>query len=149
MSRMRPNDRGQRMSLVLDTGPVLALLDADDPDHARCARLIDDSSETLVVPAATLVEIDYWCRKLLDITVWRSFVDDIANGAYRLVNLDAEGYQRASELEEQYAHLRLGVVDAAVIATCEALGEDKVVTLDHRHFTVVKPMSGTALRLLP
>lgn len=137
------------MSLVLDTGPVLALLDADDPDHERCASLIDEADETLVVPAATLVEIDYWCRKLLDIAVWRAFVDDIGDGAYRLVNLDPPGYQRASELEAQYADLRLGVVDAAVIATCEALGEDKVATLDHRHFSVVRPASGIALRLLP
>lgn len=113
---------------MLDTGPVLALLDADDPDHERCARLIEGTRETLVVPAATLVEIDYWCRKLLGIAVWRAFVDDVADGAYRLVDLDGAGYRRASELEEQYADLRLGLVDAAVIATCEALGEDKVAT---------------------
>lgn len=137
------------MSVVLDTGPVLALLDADDPDHERCAALIDATSETLVVPAAILVEVDYWCRKLLGVAVWRAFVDDIADGAYRLVNLDEAGYRRASELEERYADLRLGLVDAAVIATCEILGEDKVATLDRRHFSVVRTVDGVPLQLLP
>lgn len=127
------------MSLVLDTGPVLALLDADDADHGRCARLITETDEILVVPAPTLVEIDYWCRKLLGVAVWRAFVDDIVDGAYRLVDLDPAGYQRASELEARYADLRLGLVDAAVIATCEMLSEDKVATLDRRHFAVVRP----------
>lgn len=137
------------MSLVLDTGPVLAVLDADDPDHDRCVHLIDATDEPLVVPAATLVEIDHWCRKLLGIAVWRAFVDDIADGAYRLVELDANGYRRASQLEERYADLGLGLVDAAVITTCELLDEDKVATLDRRHFSVVQPAHCQTLRLLP
>jgi len=55
------------MSLVLDTGPILALLDRDDPDHARCVALVDGTAEDLVVPAPVLVEVDYWCRKLLGV----------------------------------------------------------------------------------
>lgn len=31
------------------------------------------------------------------------------------------------------------MVDAAVIAVCERLGETKVATLDRRHFSVVRP----------
>lgn len=137
------------MSLVLDTGPVLALLDADDPDHDRCVQMISEINETLVVPEATLVEIDYWCRKLLGVGVWRTFIDDIAEGAYRLVGLNASGYQRASQIEERYDDLRLGLVDAAVITTCELLDETKVATLDRRHFAVVRPSHCESLRLLP
>ncbi|CAN5845242.1 hypothetical protein BH24ACT15_BH24ACT15_15780 [soil metagenome] len=137
------------MSLVLDTGPVLALLDADDPAHQRCVEMISETDETLVVPEATLVEIDYWCRKMLSVTVWRTFINDIADGAYRLFGLDADGYLRASELEEQYETLRLGLVDAAVITTCELLGETKVATLDNRHFSVVKPHHCERLEVLP
>jgi predicted nucleic acid-binding protein len=34
---------------------------------------------------------------------------------------------------------RVGVVDATVIALAERFGEDKVATLDHRHFAAVRP----------
>lgn len=137
------------MSLVLDTGPILAVLDRDDPEHARCVALIDSSDEDLVVPAPVLVEVDYWCRKLLGTEVWTAFIDDLAIGAYRLFNLDAPAVQRAAEIEAAYADLRIGFVDAAVVATCEVLGEQKVATLDARHFTVVRPTHCARLALLP
>lgn len=137
------------MALVLDTGPVLALLDADDPDHARCTELIESIREPLVIVAPTLVEIDYWIRKRLHPNVWVTFVEDIAAGAYRLEHVDCDDLLRVSELEARYAQLKLGMVDASVIAVCERLGEEKVGTLDHRHFGTVKPRHCKRLRILP
>ena len=56
---------------------------------------------------------------------------------------------RVAELERAYADLNLGMVDAAVIATCERLRETKVATLDQRHFRVVRPRHCDHLTLLP
>lgn len=137
------------MALVLDTGPVLALLDADDPFHRRSVEMIDAMDESFVLVAPTLVEIDYWIRKRLSLDVWQALVDDIAAGAYQVEHLDAADLARVADLEREYADLRLGMVDASVIAVCERLGETKVATLDRRHFSVVKPRHCTALELLP
>lgn len=137
------------MALVLDTGPILAALDADDPYHAACSALLADAREPLVVVASTLVEIDYWIRKGLTLDVWHSFVEDIGNGAYLLEPLTPVDLSRAADLEQQYADLGLGLVDASIIAVCERLQEEKVATLDHRHFAVVRPAHCEALRLLP
>lgn len=43
----------------------------------------------------------------------------------------------------------LGFVDAAVFVACVALGEEKVATLDRRHFSVLRTEAGRALDLLP
>ncbi|CAN5907979.1 hypothetical protein BH23ACT2_BH23ACT2_21590 [soil metagenome] len=137
------------MALVLDTGPILALLDANDRYHASCVQMTRTTTETLVVPAATLVEVDYWVRKRLTLAVWRAFVEDLADGAYRLEGPTAADVVRAGEIEEQYADLEIGFVDASVIALCERLGEPKVATLDHRDFSVVVPHHVGALELLP
>lgn len=137
------------MALVLDTGPILAALDADDPYHGACAELLAEAREPLVVVASTLVEIDYWIRKGLTSALWGSFVEDIANGAYRLEALAEPDLVRAAALEEQYADLGLGFVDASVIAVCERLREDKVATLDHRHFGAVRPAHCDGFTLLP
>jgi predicted nucleic acid-binding protein len=66
-----------------------------------------------------------------------------------LHGLDAKDVARAAELETTYASLNLGFVDAAVIVTCERLGETKVATLDRRGLAVVRPRHCDALRLLP
>jgi predicted nucleic acid-binding protein len=137
------------VSLVLDAGPIVALLDRDDPDHARCVALVEQIGEDLLVPAPVLVEVDYWLRKFRQLNVWRVFVEDVSEGAYRLVQVNEDDVLRAAELEEQYADLNLGFVDAAVIALCERFGETKVATLDRRDFSVVRPRHCEALTLLP
>jgi predicted nucleic acid-binding protein len=135
--------------LVVDTGPLFAALDADDRDHERCAVLLRDSGEDLVVPGPVLVELDYFVRKLLGVDAWAMFVADVVAGAYRLEDVDERTLERAADLERAYAALPLGLVDASVIALCERLGETKVATLDRRHFSVVRPSHCAALRLLP
>lgn len=137
------------MPLVLDTGPILALLDAGDPDHRRCVALVERLGEDLIVPATVLVELDYWVLKLLGHDAWEVFVADLARGAYRLEPLDIADLVRASELERTYADLDLGLVDASVIALCERLDEPKVATLDRRDFSIVRPRHRDALELLP
>jgi predicted nucleic acid-binding protein len=137
------------VALILDTGPILALLDAGDPAHERCIALVEGLQEDLVVPATVLVEVDYWALKLLGHDTWTVFVEDLARGAYRLEAVTLADLQRAAELERTYASLDLGLVDASVIALCERLAEPKVATLDRRHFAVVRPSHVDALRLLP
>jgi predicted nucleic acid-binding protein len=137
------------MPLVLDTGPILALLDAADPDHERCVELVERLGEDLVVPAPVLVEVDYWTLKLLGHGAWGTFVEDVVAGAYRLEPLEPSDLRRAAELERTYEKLDLGLVDAAVIAICERLEEPKVATLDRRDFSVVRPRHVERLRLLP
>jgi len=137
------------VALVLDTGPILALLDAGDPAHARSVAMVEEVQEDLVVPTCVLVEVDYWTHKLLGHETWNVFVEDVASGAYRLEPLTLEDLVRASELETQYPDLDLGLVDASVIALCERLGEPKVATLDRRDFSVVRARHCDALQLLP
>jgi predicted nucleic acid-binding protein len=57
--------------------------------------------------------------------------------------------RRAADLVDTYSDLRIGTVDAIVIATAERLQSTQIVTLDHRHFTVVRPSHVRAFELLP
>lgn len=137
------------MALVLDTGPLLAALDSADPDHERCARLVVEADEDLVVPGLVLAELDYWCHTRLSADAWLVFLDDLLEGVYRAEHATQADLYRCRELQRQYTDLRLGVVDASVLALVERLGEDKVATLDHRHFATVRPAHVGALALLP
>jgi predicted nucleic acid-binding protein len=137
------------MALVLDTGPLLAALDAADPDHRRCARLLSEASEGLVVPILVLAELDYWCHQRLGSSAWLSFMDDLLAGAYRLETATMGDLMRTHEIQTQYDDQSLGVVDASILALVERLGESKLATLDHRHFSVLRPAHVEALQLLP
>jgi hypothetical protein len=137
------------MALVLDTGPLLAALDAADPDHDRCAGLLSETAEDLVVPILVLAELDYWCHERLGASAWISFLEDLLAGAYRLETATPADLARCREIQTQYADQSLGVVDASVLALVERLGESRLATLDHRHFSVLRPAHVEALHLLP
>ncbi|CAN5353850.1 MAG: type II toxin-antitoxin system VapC family toxin [Acidimicrobiia bacterium] len=137
------------MSLVLDTGPLLAALDAADPDHPVCADLLLGATEDLVVPTLVLAELDYWCHERLSGEAWLIFLDDLLDGVYRVEAPTFADLTRCRELQAAYTDLRLGIVDASAIALLERLEEPKVATLDHRHFGAVRPAHVQALRILP
>lgn len=137
------------MALIIDTGPLLAALDRSDPDHDACAALLLESDEDLVVPALVLAELDYWCHERLTAESWLSFLQDVLDGVYTVMAPAHHDLGRCAALQRQYADLALGVVDASVIALCERLGERKIATLDHRHFSVVRPAHVDAVTLVP
>jgi uncharacterized protein len=137
------------VALILDTGPLLAALDAADPAHERSAQLIVNAREDLVVPVLVLAELDYWCHRRLGGAVWLAFLEDVVAGAYRVEAPTSHDLVRCRELQSKYLDLGIGVTDASVIALVERLGERKVATLDHRHFAAVRPAHVDALTLLP
>jgi len=137
------------VGLILDTGPLLAALDAADPDHQRCVELIETATEDLIVPTLVLSELDYWCHERLGPDVWLRFLGDLLAGAYRAQTPTQADLKRCHDLQSTYADLHLGVVDASVLALAERFEEPKLATLDHRHFATVRPVHVDALKLLP
>lgn len=135
------------MALIFDTGPLVALLDASDPDHERCAALARDSGERRLVPTYVLVEVEYMLRPWP--TAFAALLADVERGGLELLELPKRWLLRAGELVERYRDASLGLVDATVIAAAEMLDEPKLATLDHRHFASVRPCHCEALQLLP
>lgn len=137
------------MALILDTGPLYASLDRSDADHRACRNLIETATETLIVPAPVLVELDYWIHRRLHPGVLVALLDDIAEGAYLVEDVLPQDYRRVRELCDRYADTDIGFVDAAILAIVERFNETKLATLDRRHFGLLRPRHVDALRLLP
>lgn len=135
------------MALIIDTGPLVALLDATDPDHERCSELLQHATEPRVVPVCVLVEVEYLLRPWPE--AFAALLAEFGAGGLELLELPMQWLLRAGELVARYRDLPLGLVDATVVASTEMLAETKLATLDQRHFTVVRPAHTTALTLLP
>jgi len=137
------------VALVLDTGVLYAALDLEDPDHDACAELIAGSTEPLLVPAPVLVELEYWVRKRATADAWLAFCEDVHRGSYVVYQVTPELLLDAAKIQARFEDQDIGLVDAVVFQTCESLGEPKVATLDHRHFSILRTSSGGSLELLP
>lgn len=136
------------MALLLDTSGVIALLSRSDDAHDACVAMAADEDQ-LIVPPLTLVEIDYWCRKAAASAAFAQFTRDIEQGAYELATLSIADMMRSAELADTYGDLDLGIVDASVVALSERLQITRVLTLDRRDFSVVRPRHCAALTLVP
>jgi predicted nucleic acid-binding protein len=124
-------------------------MDANDRYHAQSFELINETRERRVIPAAVLPEIDHLARRSLGADAFLDLVREIRRGVYQVEDLLPADYDRVQELLEDYRDLRVGFVDAAVLAIVERLGETKLATLDHRHFAVMKPRHIASLELRP
>lgn len=137
------------MALVLDTGVIFAALDAADPDHDVCRRLLDEATDRLVIPAPVLVELDYFIRRTGPVDVWFSFCEDVHSGSYVVTHIDSTLLIDAARLQVRYADQPIGFVDASVAVVCDALGETRVATLDGRHFGILRTAGGEAFQVVP
>lgn len=137
------------MALVLDTGPLYAAMDRSDTDFEKCAELIENSTEPIVVPAPVIVEVDWLASRRLQPEAFLKLLTDIDNALVQVEELVEADYRRSRDLMARYRDLSLGFVDAAVMSIVERLGETKLATLDRRHFGVVRPRHVPSLRLLP
>jgi predicted nucleic acid-binding protein len=124
-------------------------VDAKDEHHAACAELLREVRGSRIVPAPVLVELDYMASRELGSDVFPAFLDQIRDGAFEVEDLTGGDRERVAELMRDYADLRVGFVDAAVLAVVERIREPKLATLDHRHFSVMRPRHVDALELLP
>ena len=78
-----------------------------------------------------------------------SFLRSLADGTLTLAELQPPDFRRMADLVEQYDNLPLGGSDASVVALAERLGVTTVMTLDRRHFSVVRPRHVATFTLLP
>jgi predicted nucleic acid-binding protein len=128
---------------------IVAAFDRDDDHHEACTSLLARVQEQRVVPSPVLVEIDHLLRRYTQNESFSAALDQVRRGALVIEDLIAADYDRAGELLQTYADLKVGFVDCAVLAVTERLGEPKLATLDHRHFGTMRPRHVEALELLP
>ncbi len=134
--------------IVVDTGVLYAGADEDDADHAASAELLDGHPGPLLVPVPVLVETAWLTERRLGPGAEARFLDAARHELERVDLVDGD-WERAAELIATYADLGLGLVDASVVAVAERLGVGRIATLDHRHFSVVRPRHVDAFELLP
>lgn len=110
-------------------------------------ELLENFPGPLVVPTMCICEISHlsqggWETEAL-------FASALASGEIYTEDPHPSDFDRIAELIETYRDLPLGTVDAAVVAAAERLEVTQIATLDHGHFSVVRPRHVEAFELLP
>lgn len=133
-------------SILLDTSAVVALLDSTDVHHEAVGSYWH---ENLLLPIPLLAEVDYMVSKYLGPHISRAFFRGVENGDLELIGLDNAAFARANAIMARYPSVPLGIADASVMALAETHQIPRILTLDRRHFSLVKPSNMDYFELLP
>jgi len=137
------------MALIGDSGGIVAIYDDTDSNHAGVRAAIEQERDKIIIPSAVLGEIDYLLRARAGQRASLQFLADVNDGAYDIEATTVDDLRRCRVLLVKYADLNLGLCDAAVVALAERLKIDTILTVDERHFRVIRTAQGRAFRLLP
>ena len=135
--------------ILLDTSGLLAALDASERHHRAAAAILREAGEPRLLSPFVLAEVDYLLARHVSARIARSFLAEVAAGAYTLEPFGQGDVARAGEVLDQYADLGLGVADASIVVLAERHGTTDVLTLDERHFRVITTRADRPFRLLP
>jgi len=126
------------MTALLDTGFLLAVLDADDELHSSCAAALVAES-TPLLPDVVLPELAYMILRELGYDVLADFLRSVLRGELAIERTTEEDLTRAVEILEKYADSRIDYVDCVIAAMAERLKIKRILTVDQRHFRLFRP----------
>ena len=132
---------------LVDTGPLVAYLDADDPEHEPTVKRWDRFGGQFVTSGAVITEAMH-------------FVGDHPHGSSQLAELAASSgmqildlcqppeLREAATLMRKYGETPMDFADATLLLIAEALNVTEILTLDRHGFSTYRTRKGRALRIV-
>ena len=133
--------------ILVDAGPLKALVDADDQHHAACVAAVRNIRDHLGTVWPALTEAMYLLagQPHAQEALW----DMLALGAIQLRPLDQDDVPRMRELMRKYADRPMDMADAALLRVAEREGIQTIFTVDKRDFAVYRIHGRARVTVIP
>ena len=133
--------------ILVDAGPMVALIHADDHHHERCKKVLRSLNEPMATVWPPVTEAMY----LL------GFSPEAQQALWGLIErrwilvlpLDLDDVPRIRELMVKYKDLPMDFADAALVRVSEREKIRRIFTLDRRDFSVYRPASEASTSFRP
>lgn len=133
--------------ILVDAGPLVALLHAHDQHHERCVAAL----KRIRAPLATVWPAVTEAMYLLSFSpeAQQALWDRLATDTPRLLILDRHDVPRLKDLMWKYRDRPMDLADAALVCAAEREGLDTVFTIDRADFEVYRLPNRKRFRILP
>jgi len=133
--------------VLVDAGPLVALIDRSDPYHQVCRETLAAIEDPLRTVWPAFTEAMYLLRS--SARAQRALWDMLALESVQLLELGADDYPRMRELMWKYRDLPMDLADAALVRVAERERVRRVFTIDRRDFEVYRPYRLGRFEILP
>lgn len=132
---------------LLDTGPLVAYLDASDSAHQPVAERVDGFTGRLLTTGAVITEAMHFVSSAPNgPRLLAEFVGSSGMQVYDLAQ--AAELRDAAALMERYLDTPMDYADATLVLLAEALSVHDVLTLDRRGFSVYRTRHRRGFKLV-
>lgn len=123
--------------ILVDAGPLIALIHKDDRHHQRCVDVLRSLTEPLATVWPVITEAMY----LLSFS-WKAqdaLWEMIERGVVTVLPIEERELSRMREVMKKYRDLPMDLADAGLVAVAEREKIRRIFTLDRRDFALYRP----------
>ena len=136
-------------SVIVDTSCLYAMVDRDDDFHQRCVDVLIRDDLAFVVSPYVVAELDYLVATRMGLDTEVKTLLQLSSGRFTLAPMTASDMRVAVSIITNYPKLQIGLADASLVVLAKHHDTKSILTLDRRHFDVVRPLQGGRFTLLP
>ena len=133
--------------VLLDTGPLVALLSNADSSHIKCVEVWSALEPPLVTCWPVLTEAAWLLRS--NPSLVEGMLTAGTGGLFKILALNEEDGAAIAGILARYRRLKPQLADAALVHLAGREGIDTVFTLDRRDFSVYRISGMRPFRILP
>ncbi len=131
--------KASAINYLVDAGPLIALLDADDQWHDWSTRTLSVLDEALYTSETALAEACHHLRQLRPALL--ALIRLAAEQRLQLVPVLPDHGSRIGSLLAKYSRMDFG--DATLVVLSELHPMARLITVDRRDFTIYRRKNGT------
>ncbi len=132
---------------LLDTGPLVGYMDANDPSHADVVECLDSFTGQLATTSAVITEAMHFVATSQNGP--RLLAEFVAASAMEVYDLSRPPeLLEAVSLMEKFADAPMDFADATLVLLAEGLNVHDILTLDRRGFSIYRTRRRRHLRLV-
>ncbi len=128
-------------TILVDTGPLVALFNRQDNHHAAVKHWLRDFDGQLVSCWAVLTEV---CHLVPEHLI-APFLRWTAQGGVRVMEIPPSALGELAQLAAKYDDRPMDLADASLVWLANHQGLRDILTLDHKDFAVYRTADGWAL----
>ncbi|HSX37708.1 MAG TPA: PIN domain-containing protein [Chlamydiales bacterium] len=128
--------------LLIDTGFVVALFNADDEHHANARTIVEKIKELKWYTTSFVVQEIFWLlsqRKSFSIAC--AFLLKVPS-LFVLPNLPQDWPIRVANIVRRYSSAKIDLADASLVVLADHLKTGQIVSIDRKDFSILRWTGG-------
>ena len=135
--------------IIADTSGLIAFFSEHGPRHEAVVSWVEANDPIIVVSPFVIAEVDYLVATRKRVRAEVAVLRELAGGAYELAQMSTHDLALATDVVSRYRDLGIGITDASLVVLAERYRTNILLTLDRKHFGVMRPLSGSHFELVP